>query len=279
MVRRPVTLDVSQQRHTLRFSRRTFLAGLATAPISTGCGGDGSRDYGQSMDKSQFVSDKIVFPGNPWPDGHAIIEFEWSAEITYDRSLRGHLHLRSEDYYAHDQDPFNYDDLPEDDDRSDWESKVVWNNYHACILSSTYWGHPGFALATADQPFSIEAIAGRTFEVDPLPFDIENGDPAFGIYCQGHDSVAGHRISFTREGRAFAIDWFARIAQTYVGHTSFGYSLYARKTQVQFAGITAPLEMPAEDARTCFRALVTNPDTYTETETEHQRVFYIREAG
>ena len=78
--------------------------------------------------------DRIYFKGNPWPEGHPVKEFVWSAkekngEVWFD------MHLESANYYA-ERDIENNEDV---DYPSDWAAPIVWSNYHSCILSSSYW--------------------------------------------------------------------------------------------------------------------------------------------
>lgn len=181
---------------------------------------------------------RIVFVDNPWPDGHAIQELEWSARIEPETGLWFELHLVSDDYYADDA-PDEEEDV--DEDVSDWKSKTVWTNYHACTLSSTYWDHQGFLVGTKDQPFDFATIGDRLFEVDPLPPDDDPYERAFGIYLLGHDGVADHKIRITPLAeQRYELDWRGKIAMEYVGDFDFDSDFYARSDQLTFAGIQLP---------------------------------------
>ncbi len=79
---------------------------------------------------------KIYFTDNPYPNGHNIEEFSWSGRIDEYGSIYFDFHLKTENYYANDDE--NEED--EAEGLPDWDSKIVWGNYHACILSSKYWG-------------------------------------------------------------------------------------------------------------------------------------------
>lgn len=174
--------------------------------------------------------DRIVFPGNPWPEGHAIAEFEWSARIEGE-DLWFDLHLVSADYYAERE--------IEDDEEaatSDWLAPIVWGNYHHCTLSSTYWGRSavgGFRVGPW-ATFSPAALDGAEFVVDPFDGDAELPDsdqePAFGLYLLGHDSAVDHRIRFLRRADSDRYDllWSGRIALSYAGDYVPRYRFEAR---------------------------------------------------
>src|SRR5262245_65251611 len=85
---------------------------------------------------------RIYFPGNPWPGGHAVIACTWTARVERGTGIWFDLDLETEDYDAADEASAD-DDSDEDAAESDWESKVVWNNYGSCILSSTRWPGDG----------------------------------------------------------------------------------------------------------------------------------------
>ena len=42
---------------------------------------------------------RIYFKGNPWPEGHPVKEFKWSASIR-DGYVWFDMHLESQDYYS-----------------------------------------------------------------------------------------------------------------------------------------------------------------------------------
>jgi hypothetical protein len=160
---------------------------------------------------------RIVFSGNPWPEGHPIEEFAWTARIE-NGDLWFDLHLRSADY---DSEREIADEEDEDEKDSDWEAPIVWNNYHRCTLSSTFWGEGGgFRVCRADS-FSLAWLDGKVFTIDPTEGEIEDDDElSFHIYLLGHDSVANHRIEFRRIGDSgvFDIVWTGDIALSYTGN-------------------------------------------------------------
>jgi hypothetical protein len=171
---------------------------------------------------------RITFAKNPWPKGHGIEKATWTGELLPDE-LRFHLHVESADYDAE-------DDRGDDDELDDaWKARIVWTNYHSCILSSTNWGHHGFVAGTPDKPCDLERLEGKTFRVDDvegdkLDEDIDLGsDPAFGIYLLGHDAVAAHRIEFVkrRGPRTYDLEWRARIALAYTGNYELEHKLVA----------------------------------------------------
>lgn len=46
---------------------------------------------------------KIYFLNNPYPNGHQIIAFNWRGRIDEDKSVWFDFHLKTEKYYADDQ--------------------------------------------------------------------------------------------------------------------------------------------------------------------------------
>ena len=176
-----------------------------------------------------MAGSRIFFAGNPWPEGHPIKTFEWSArlrngEVWFD------FHLESEDYDS---------ERPIDDDgveyQSDWEAPIVWNNYHACTLSTNFWHEGGFPTGLG----SLAALASMDrleLVVDSPPPD-DSEDNAFHVYLLGHDAAAEHRIRFSRIPGTdrFNIDWTGRLALAYVGDHEYKHSFTA-----SLLGIQAP---------------------------------------
>ncbi|WP_291895905.1 hypothetical protein [Chryseobacterium sp.] len=78
---------------------------------------------------------KIYFTDNPYPNGHKIEIFNWSGRIDEYGYIWFDFYLKSENYYANDDE----NNEEEDEGLSDWNSKIVWGNYHNCTLSSNYW--------------------------------------------------------------------------------------------------------------------------------------------
>jgi hypothetical protein len=121
--------------------------------------------------------DRIYFNDNPWPEGHPIKEFAWSAkevngEVWFD------LHLKSADYYSERE--------IEDDENteypSDWAAPIVWGNYHSCILSSSYWSNEGFRVC-AKADYTPELLDGLELTIDPDPEALEDFEDRFISIC------------------------------------------------------------------------------------------------
>lgn len=162
--------------------------------------------------------DRIYFKDNPWPEGHPIKEFTWSAK-EIDGEIWFDFHLESDDYYAE-------RDIEDDENTeypSDWAAPIVWGNYHSCILSSSYWDNDGFRVCTKAD-YTPELLDGLELVLDPDPEALEDfEDLAFHIYLLGHDAVGKHKIRFDRidETSRFRITWSGNIARTYVGDYEF----------------------------------------------------------
>lgn len=181
--------------------------------------------------------DRIHFAGNPWPEGHPVKEFRWTASVR-DNEVWFDLHLRSEDYDAERE-----IDEPEDEDvdhPSDWDAPGVWNNYHRCTLSSTAWGDGGGFAVCALPDFSLALLDGLKVSIDlPPPDDTE--DNVFHIYLLGHDAAAHHRIRFDRiaDTDRFHITWTGKIALAYAGDYEYRYDFSARLHDVEAPRIPA----------------------------------------
>ena len=168
-------------------------------------------------------ANRIKFLGNPWPEGHPIKEFEWLAREK-DGQVWFDFHLETEDYES--ERPINDDEDIEY--ASDWEAPIVWNNFHACTLSSNNWHDGGFAAGKIGE-FSLESLNGIEVSVDsPAPDDTE--DNAFHVYLLGHDAAAHHRIRFSRISGTdrFNIHWVGKLALAYVGDYEYKYEFEAR---------------------------------------------------
>ena len=179
---------------------------------------------------------RIYFPGNPWSEGHPIKDFQWTAEIR-EGNVWFLLHLETEDYYAERDIKDN-----EREYESDWEAPIAWGNYHNCTISATEWHHGGFLVCPMHN-YSSEYINGREFKVDSLPLDLEKledwDDLAFHTYLLGHDSVANHKIIFTRKEQSeyFDMFWQGKIALSYVGDYEFRYSFQTKIGNIRFPEI------------------------------------------
>lgn len=182
---------------------------------------------------------RILFPGNPWPEGHPIETFEWTARVV-EGEVWFDLHLQTADY-----DSEREIDDGDEDEESDWQAAGVWGNYHRCTLSSTYWNEGGgFRVCRLDD-FSPAWLDGKAFEVDPLDGEVDDDDRAFDIYLLGHDSVANHRIEFRRQGAQedgadrFDIRWTGDIALTYAGNSALEHRFEATIRGVPCPDLTA----------------------------------------
>jgi hypothetical protein len=179
---------------------------------------------------------RIWFAGNPWPEGHPITHFEWTAKVR-DGIVWMRLHLASADYYAERE---IKDDGAEHE--SDWESPVLWANFHSCTISATKWHDGGWAFCPVEQ-WSLERLNNHEASVDPLPDSAETDfdDLAFHVYLLGHDAVAGHKIRFARRGDSnrFDIEWIGKIALAYAGDYEYRYDFRA-----QIYDVPAPSVLP-----------------------------------
>lgn len=177
------------------------------------------------------MTGRIRFPGNPWPDGHAVESFSWGAAIHPSHGLLLEFSLKSEDYYAADG------EMSDHIGPSDWESKIAWCNYHACTLGPSQTSSRSGLLVPS--PFTL-GLDRYEFTADPLPVDWDTffDTNAFGIYLLGHDAVADHRIRLELRGDAYVVDWTGRIALAYMGATDFRYSFEAHVEGVRFDSIS-----------------------------------------
>lgn len=204
------------------------------------------------------MNNRIFFPGNPWPDGHAIKELFWSARLDPETGLWFDLHLESENYYAEDSDQDTaYDDAID----NDWESKLSWSNFHSCTLSSTYWDNIGFQVASQAAPLDMAVAEGQVFSFDNLPVTAEHYERAFGIYLLGHDGVADHRVCIKKQplNQVFSLKWSGRIALEYnvgVGLAEFDQEFQVNYDSLTFSGIELPDGFAANEAISIANELV-----------------------
>lgn len=204
---------------------------------------------------------RIFFKDNPYPGGHRIKKFVWSATMDPEEGLYFHFHLETDDYYA--------EDVSEEEDEnetvSDWDSKIVWGNYHSCKLSSTAHGNSGIHIAAPGEKFDFGGWETLPLTVDtlPLPADWEYDDLAFSIYLLGHDSVANHNIRINRQGNnTFRIHWTGNIALTYAGDDEFKHSFEANVDEITFDGIYYPKDYTQEQALALLGTLVQHPEHF-----------------
>lgn len=236
---------------------------------------------------------RIIFKGNPWPEGHAIEDLGWFAKVDPDTGLWFHLHLSTEEYNAGDEegDEDEADENSEEEsERTDWTTKAIWNNYHCCVLSSEEWDHKGFLVATEAEPLDLSQIGQRTFHVDPLPpprYILRNREVtspfldyesrAFGIYLLGHDGVAEHKIRITpsRIKNRYNLDWRGQIAQEYVGSDTFDQSFHAQSSQLTFSGIAIPIGVDENTWRVQASRFLVGADALKLVQDENGQAFLV----
>lgn len=209
---------------------------------------------------------RICFPGNPWPQGHAILKCGWSGRVERATGIWFDLHLESEAYYAADKEkgiepPEEAPNLPP------LASRTLWYNHHACVLSSTEWlGRAyGFRAGSKEEPLSFKRISQKTFSFDHVPGNGTLPRP-FGIYRWGHEDTAYHTITFERERKtqAFHIHWEGSIINFDFAEDSSDSpdSFIADLTGIEFEGIKFPLETTEEAAFDLIDCFVDNPQEY-----------------
>lgn len=199
---------------------------------------------------------EIRFIDSAYPDAHDIKEFSWFGRIDEDLKLWFDLHLKTDDYYSKEED-IEEEDEDEDDEgeyTSDlqWKSKIVWDNYHCCTMSSSYWSdEQGILLNASGDKFDFSRVENHIFKLDTLPLgdDVDYDDLAFSIYLLGHDTCANHTIQFAKTTHdQFRINWIGNVALTYGGFTDFDHSFEAVIEDVFFEGFRYPQEWTQEQA-------------------------------
>lgn len=206
-------------------------------------------------------TNRIYFSNNPWPDGHALNKFTWSGRLDPEEGLYFDFYLKTEDYNAGD----TGNEEEDDEELSDWESKIVWNNYHACTIASKEKGQPGILVAQPGRKFNFAVLQSQTFTADPLPLEdeYELDDLAFGIYLLGHDASADHRIAIERQQHhLFNIHWTGKIALFYAGDYSFDHAFELKATGISFDGIYYPQSLSQEDAMRMLAAVMEDADNF-----------------
>ncbi|TXK70622.1 hypothetical protein [Paenibacillus sp. N3.4] len=199
------------------------------------------------------------------------MKFIWSGHINED-GLWFDLYLESADY----DEENNELDSQDDEAVSDWQAKIVWNNYHSCTLSSTYWEEAsGFQVGKELNQFGIRQLGSKEYNVDPLSkYDFDN--PSFNIYLLGHDSVAEHRIHFSeKELKQFDIKWDGKIALTYAGQYEFLHSFEANLLNVSFQGFDIPEEVSDKRALELLEIFTVESEIYTISKINGQRKVII----
>lgn len=205
---------------------------------------------------------KIYFTDNPYPNGHNIEEFSWSGRIDEYGSIYFDFHLKTENYYANDDE----NEEEEAEGLSDWDSKIVWGNYHACILSSKYWGEQGgIRINKPGEKLDFDAVVQNILFSHDLPSDqhFDDDDLAFSIYLLGHDSCADHQIRFTKQdNHQYDITWTGKIALTYSGDNEFSHDFKAHIFNAEFEGFHYPKNWPVEKAAEIFKAQLAHFEEY-----------------
>jgi hypothetical protein len=181
---------------------------------------------------------RVWFADNPWPAGHAIVEFGWTGRIDGDGRLWFDLRLRTEDYDVVEASAAG---------AGDWGSPVVWRNYHRATIE------PYRMDSLRADPFRL--TAPHTLTADPVPVE----EPAFAIYLLGHDSVADHTLTFTPTPRGHTVVWTGAIALTYAGEEEYRHRFRAELHALALPTITVP---PDGDPHAWLARVVDAPSRY-----------------
>ena len=208
-------------------------------------------------------ANRIYFRGNPYPRGHRIKKFVWSGRLDEDEQLWFDFHLETDDYYAEDDE--DQDEEEDEEVDSDWEDKIVWENYHSCTISSTKWKSRGIHIDTTKDKFEFNNLLQKELRVDTLPLkkDLDLDDLSFQIYLLGHDSCANHQINFSRNNNnKFDIDWRGKIALTYSGEDEFKHDFKVLLQDVTFDGFYFPQNLGAEKAKEVFSKKLKDIESY-----------------
>lgn len=211
------------------------------------------------------MTQTITFIDSAYPEPHNLREFVWSGRLDDQGKLWFDLHLISEDYYANESDDLE-DEETEDDEYTSlayWQSKDLWNNYHNCILSSTYWSdEQGFIVGDVNHPFDFTMLNGKTFHLDSETF-LENEACAFSIYLAGHDASTNHKVLFNQQSDGkFHILWQGDIALFYSGFTEFIHQFKADLTDVNFDGFYFPKDWSLNKATAEFQKILKGFESY-----------------
>lgn len=199
------------------------------------------------------TSNRIFFSGNPYPDGHEISKFIWSGRVDENQFIWFDFHLETVDYYAEDE----TEEEDFDEEESDWKAKIVWENYHSCKISSTFWSEEDKGIRVSDDlgKLNFKTCIQNPLMVDnfPLAEDCAYEDLAFDIYLLGHDSCANHRLMIDKDVSGFRIEWTGKIALTYSGDANFIYDFNATINHVKFDGFYYPPSWSLEKANDFFK--------------------------
>ncbi|WP_194299409.1 hypothetical protein [Chryseobacterium bernardetii] len=142
----------------------------------------------------------------------------------------------------------------------------MWKNYHACTLSSNYWGEQrGVRINKLDEKLDFDTVVQNDLFSNDLPSEnhFDGDDLAFNIYLLGHDSCAGHQISFSKtENNRYDIRWTGKIALTYAGDDEFLHDFKAQIFNAEFEGFHYPKTWSPEKATEMFKAQLANFEDY-----------------
>lgn len=202
------------------------------------------------------ASGRIRFPGSPWPNGHALETLTWSGRLDPESGLYFDLHLRSANYNAE----VDFDDDEDVDDS--WKAPIVWNNYHRCTLSSTFWDGNGVHVADEADPLNFSTLHEWVWHVDDRVAVDDHDQHSFNIYLLGHDAALRHRIQFTRAGGKFGLHWRGKIALTYVGHTDLAHSFSVESSRIEFEGFQIPDGLSPKAATAALKRFTCGPVKY-----------------
>jgi hypothetical protein len=215
----------------------------------------------------------IVFPGSPWPEGHALEEVVWCGHLD-DRGLWFDFHMRSVSY------PRSRGDEDEEVD-SDWRAPSVWQNYGRCTLSTLQWPgvFTGIRVGDAERPFDMSRLSRVCAE--PLParatmHHLDGPDRSVGLYLFAHGTAADHDLRFTRRGKAFDLIWRARIAHAFgkpepkAFASPFSNSLELRASGLRFGGFQVAERLPIDVAKDLIQIFTTDAGVYT-YDVRHER--------
>lgn len=209
-------------------------------------------------DQALEKSNRIFFPGNPWPQGHIITSLSWEAAFNPKTGFWFSLSLMSADYCAEDRDW--REDEPYHNDA--WSSVSAWRNYGSCVIEAWWNDCRGFVGFAAGEKFDFASLANRSYHIDPCPRGLWD-ENAFSLYLMGHDSVADHRIRFgpRQPDNRFSLDWSGKIALTYSIGEDYDYDFQAWFDSVSLSQVFLPAKSESE-ARTLLQAHFQEPELF-----------------
>ncbi|QAV23555.1 hypothetical protein [Proteus hauseri] len=227
----------------------------------------------------QTPQSTITFIDSAYPKPHEIKEFIWSGRLDKTGQLWFDLHLKSADYYLSEGEDYlsdieddTSDDSQEYTSLAHWQDKIVWDNYHCCTLSSTYWSNDqGILLSNGEKPFDFTNFITHQFNVDNISqININEYDeeeiqeiPAFSLYLLGHDECKAHQISFQRQkDNTYDIDWNGEIALFYAGFDEYIHQFNAKLENIPFDGFYFPKSWDLDKAATEFKKVLAHFEQY-----------------